>query len=86
DGVGGTWRANSYPGAACDTESHLYSYSFEPHADVSRLYARQPELLNYAHRLIERHGLRSHIVYNLEIVSADWDANLGRWTLSLHNG
>src|SRR3954453_5057365 len=26
--VGGTWRDNSYPGAACDVPSHLYSYSF----------------------------------------------------------
>lgn len=83
---GGTWRDNVYPGAACDTESHLYSYSFEPHENVSRLYARQPELLGYAHRLIDRHGLQSHIVYNREIVSADWDADLGRWTLSLHDG
>lgn len=24
--VGGTWRDNTYPGCACDVESHLYSY------------------------------------------------------------
>jgi cation diffusion facilitator CzcD-associated flavoprotein CzcO len=29
--LGGTWRENTYPGAACDIASHLYSYSFEPH-------------------------------------------------------
>ncbi|SLJ13918.1 FAD-dependent pyridine nucleotide-disulfide oxidoreductase [Mycobacteroides abscessus subsp. abscessus] len=23
--VGGTWRDNTYPGAACDVPSHLYS-------------------------------------------------------------
>ena len=28
--LGGTWRDNSYPGAACDVPSHLYSFSFEP--------------------------------------------------------
>lgn len=28
DGVGGTWRTNTYPGAACDVPSHFYSYSF----------------------------------------------------------
>ncbi len=22
--VGGTWRENTYPGAACDVQSHLY--------------------------------------------------------------
>ena len=26
--VGGTWRDNQYPGAACDIPSNLYSYSF----------------------------------------------------------
>ena len=29
DGVGGTWRINTYPGLACDVKSHLYSYSFD---------------------------------------------------------
>ena len=24
--IGGTWFYNSYPGAACDVPSHLYSY------------------------------------------------------------
>ena len=28
--LGGTWRDNSYPGAACDVPSHLYSFSFAP--------------------------------------------------------
>lgn len=31
--VGGTWRDNTYPGAACDVPSHLYSFSFEPKTD-----------------------------------------------------
>jgi hypothetical protein len=29
-GVGGVWRDNTYPGAACDVPSHLYSFSFAP--------------------------------------------------------
>ena len=33
DDVGGTWRDNTYPGAACDVPSHLYSFSFEPKPD-----------------------------------------------------
>lgn len=28
DNVGGTWRDNVYPGAACDVPSQLYSFSF----------------------------------------------------------
>ncbi len=42
--VGGTWRDNHYPGAACDVPSHLYSYSFEPKVDWSRKYAPQAEI------------------------------------------
>uniref|UniRef100_UPI00260799F8 FAD-dependent oxidoreductase n=1 Tax=Mycobacterium sp. TaxID=1785 RepID=UPI00260799F8 len=47
DGVGGTWRRNTYPGAACDIQSHLYSFSFAPNTSWSRTYARQPEILAY---------------------------------------
>src|SRR3954464_14832236 len=28
DTVGGVWQANTYPGAACDVPSSIYSYSF----------------------------------------------------------
>ena len=45
--VGGTWRDNSYPGAACDVPSHLYSFSFEPKADWSRKFAPQAEIFAY---------------------------------------
>ena len=45
--VGGTWRDNTYPGCACDVESHLYSFSFEPNPNWSRLYAPQPEIFAY---------------------------------------
>ena len=37
--LGGTWRENTYPGAACDVPSHLYSFSFEAKTDWSRKYA-----------------------------------------------
>ena len=37
--VGGVWRANTYPGAACDVPSHLYSFSFAPGHHWSRRYA-----------------------------------------------
>ena len=44
--VGGVWRANTYPGAACDVPSHLYSFSFAPGHNWSRRYAPQPEILS----------------------------------------
>ena len=43
DDIGGVWRDNVYPGAACDVPSVLYSWSFAPKADWTHRYARQPE-------------------------------------------
>ncbi len=54
DGVGGTWRANSYPGAACDVPSHLYSLSFAPNPHWSSSYAGQPEILGYIEDCFDR--------------------------------
>src|SRR3981081_834508 len=47
DSVGGVWRENRYPSAACDVPSHLYSFSFEPRADWPRKYANQADILDY---------------------------------------
>jgi cation diffusion facilitator CzcD-associated flavoprotein CzcO len=48
DGVGGTWRDNTYPGSGCDVPSHLYSFSFSPKSDWTRRFAEQPEIPTYA--------------------------------------
>ena len=54
DGVGGTWRINTYPGLACDVKSHLYSYSFDLNANWSRLWSGQPEILDYFEQCAQR--------------------------------
>src|SRR5690554_7431136 len=41
--IGGTWARNTYPGAACDVPSTLYSYSFEPNPDWSKKFGTQAE-------------------------------------------
>ena len=48
--VGGTWRDNTYPGAACDVPSQLYSFSFAPNPDWSRSFSPQPEIQAYIQR------------------------------------
>ena len=40
DDVGGTWRDNTYPGAACDVQSNLYSFSFAPEPRLAALLLR----------------------------------------------
>ena len=82
DGVGGTWRRNSYPGAACDVPSHLYSYSFALKADWTKTYAAQPEILDYFEQCAERFGIGPHLRANTRIITARWDEGAGAWTLS----
>ncbi|HXL62265.1 MAG TPA: NAD(P)/FAD-dependent oxidoreductase, partial [Mycobacterium sp.] len=82
DGVGGTWRINTYPGLACDVKSHLYSYSFDLNAKWSRLWSAQPEILEYFEQCAQRYQLGSNLKLNTEITSAHWDADSKAWELT----
>jgi cation diffusion facilitator CzcD-associated flavoprotein CzcO len=86
DGVGGTWRANSYPGAACDIPSHLYSYSFEPNPRWSRTFGGQPEILAYLERCADKYGLRPHLRLDTRVVRAAYDEARGTWTVHAQGG
>ena len=84
--IGGTWRDNTYPGAACDVPSHVYSFSFESNPDWSRMYATSGEIQSYLQRCVEKYGLRRHLRTNTEIVEARFDADSGIWRLATHTG
>jgi cation diffusion facilitator CzcD-associated flavoprotein CzcO len=86
DGVGGTWRANHYPGAACDVESHLYSFSFEPNPGWTRQYAPQGEILAYLERCADKYGLRPHIRFGTAATRASFDERTGLWTVETSKG
>ena len=73
DGVGGTWRRNTYPGAACDVQSHLYSFSFALNKSWSRTYARQPEILAYLESVADDFDLRRHLILRTRVRSARWN-------------
>src|SRR6476620_8884767 len=55
--VGGTWRDNTYPGAACDVPSQLYSFSFARNPEWSRSFSPQAEIQAYLQRVAERSGV-----------------------------
>ena len=86
DGVGGTWRTNTYPGLACDVKSHLYSFSFDLNANWSRLWSGQPEILEYFERCAQRYDLGPHLKLNTEMTSAAWDAESQTWQLTTAAG
>ena len=84
--VGGVWRANTYPGAACDVPSHLYSYSFAPGHHWSRRYAPQAEILRYLDETARDFGIIPHIRFGTEVTRATFDPEAGRWTLETGGG
>ena len=84
--VGGTWRENQYPGAACDVQSHLYSLSFAAKPDWSKRYAEASEIFDYIQDLVERYQLKQYIQFNKEVCSAHYDEQRFRWSLLLKNG
>lgn len=86
DRPGGTWRDSVYPGCACDIPSHLYSLSFAPKHDWSRMFPTQPEILEYCDDVIDHFGLRPYIRLNAQVVAADWNAQSALWRLTLASG
>lgn len=84
--VGGVWRDNTYPGAACDVPSHLYSFSFEPNPNWSRVFAPQAEIHQYLKHCAEKYGLLPSIRFGCEVAQARYQEELALWTVTLTNG
>jgi len=85
EAVGGVWRDNTYPGAACDVKSHLYSFSFAPN-DWSRTYAPQEEILAYLQRVADEHDVLAHCRFGREVATADWVEESGTWEVVTTDG
>ncbi|CAH0045222.1 unnamed protein product [Clonostachys solani] len=82
---GGTWWANSYPGAACDIPSALYSLSYEPNADWSVLCPPRDELLQYIIRVVKKYRLEDRISLNSRVDRCEWREESRRWRITVHN-
>jgi len=77
--VGGTWRDNTYPGAACDVPSQLYSFSFAPNPGWSRSFSQQPEIQAYIQDVAERSGVLDRFRFDTAVEEARWDDDAQRW-------
>lgn len=86
EGFGGTWRKNTYPGAACDVPSHFYSFSFALNPRWSKTFANQPEILAYLERVAAERGLNDHLTANTRVTSLRWSDIDQRWTLHTYDG
>ncbi|CAM2174478.1 Baeyer-Villiger monooxygenase [Paraburkholderia sacchari] len=81
--LGGTWRDNAYPGAACDVPSHLYSFSFEPNPNWTRTYAPQHEILDYLRHCAHKYGVERYIEYRSRVSAARFDAGRSAWLIEI---
>jgi cation diffusion facilitator CzcD-associated flavoprotein CzcO len=85
-GLGGTWRFNDYPGAACDVPSHLYSFSFAQRRDWSRLCSPQAEILDYLERVAADQGVAELVVPGVEVTACSFDDEASAWTVTSADG
>jgi cyclohexanone monooxygenase len=83
--LGGTWYVNTYPGCACDVNSHMYSFSFEPNPNWSREFASQPEILQYVRHCADKYELRPRIQLKTQAVSARFDEAANVWRVTVAN-
>ncbi|KAF9164783.1 hypothetical protein DFQ26_001017 [Actinomortierella ambigua] len=83
--IGGTWSANTYPGASCDETAHTYNYTFAPNFEWSRPYAPQPEILDYLKATARTYNLYDKIKFQTRVVNMRWDEDRQKWTLHWRN-
>ena len=84
--LGGTWRDNSYPGAACDVPSHLYCFSFAPNPGWTRSFSPQPEIWEYLRRVAADEGVTGKIRFGAELTAARWDPAADVWRVETTSG
>lgn len=86
DEIGGTWYDNVYPGAACDVQSHLYCYSFEPNPNWSRMFGPQQEIFGYMKHCVAKYDLQKHIQFGENIISTSYNEQEKVWETKSENG
>ena len=84
--VGGTWRDNTYPGAACDVPSQLYSFSFAPNSKWSRSFSPQPEIQDYLRDVAERSQVMDRLHFGVTFEDGTWDEEAGLWRIRTSSG
>lgn len=86
DRLGGTWRDNTYPGAACDVPAMAYCFSFEQKTDWTRKWAGQGELLAYMNHCAQKYGIVEHMRFGRSVEFARFDEAGALWRLRTGTG
>ena len=88
--VGGTWYWNRYPGARTDSEAWVYCFSFDEQLqqewDWPARFPSQPEVHAYLRHVADRFDLRKDIVFDAQVVAAQYDEEATRWHVATQDG
>src|SRR3954447_14321750 len=84
DDIGGVWRDNTYPGAACDVPSPLYSWSWATNPTWGRRYSGQAEILDYLRRTAAAEGLLALVRTGTDVTSLEYAD--GAWRVTTTTG
>ncbi|UFS95249.1 flavin-containing monooxygenase [Nocardia huaxiensis] len=84
--LGGVWRENTYPGAACDVPSPLYSFAKEPKPKWRQRYSGREDIWEYMRGVAERHDLLKAIEFGAEVSECEFDEKAGQWAVRTTDG
>jgi cation diffusion facilitator CzcD-associated flavoprotein CzcO len=85
DGVGGTWRTNTYPGVGCDVPTILYSFHFNINPDWSKELCDGPEILEYMESTVDKFDLRKYMHFSIECLGAEWNKQTQKWDVKFRD-
>ncbi|KAM5372391.1 hypothetical protein ACJA88_009140 [Fusarium oxysporum] len=83
--LGGTWLQNQYPGCACDIPNILYSFSFEPNPDWTRILAKREELYDYIMGIAKKYNLLDKMTFGAQVEKCEWFEEQARWRLTIRD-
>ncbi|KAF2009747.1 NAD(P)-binding protein [Aaosphaeria arxii CBS 175.79] len=85
DGVGGTWRTNTYPGIGCDVPTILYSFHFNINPNWSKELCEGAEILEYIESTVDKFSLRDHMHFSIECLGASWNKETNKWDVKFRD-
>jgi 4-hydroxyacetophenone monooxygenase len=81
--IGGTWYENTYPGCQVDSVNHVYNYLFEPNLEWPGYFSGRKDLFLYFEKIVEKYGLREHILFNTQVAACRYDESANDWQVSM---
>ncbi|RFU81121.1 hypothetical protein TARUN_1075 [Trichoderma arundinaceum] len=77
--------SQTLPGCACDVPSLLYSFSFAPNPEWSKVLPSQQEVWQYLNRVSIQYGLRDKMSFNSTVERCEWIEQTARWRITVRD-